>query len=478
MTHSRKPIALSLLTGLILSGCVVGPDYKRPQVTVPDSVRGQVTPADAASLADQPWWSVFGDPRLQDLIREATANNYDLQIAAARIERARALVDAATAQGLPQIDYELNAGGERTVVQGLRSADGVNTAFASGTLRAAWELDMWGRIKRSTEGARAALMTQEDIRHGVMLSLVSDVATGYFRLVELDRELQIAQESAATFGKSFDFYTLRFENGRDSRLPVDRAKADVDASNAQVADIKRAIAIQENALSILLGAYPHEIVRGQPLTAQTVPPTTPVGASTALLQRRPDIQAAEHTMMRANAEIGVAVANYFPRIGLGALLGVVGLTIDGDWQGFGLWNLGLSAAGPIYQGGRLKAAYNERRAFWDETVAEYRKTVIGAFQETADALAAQQHLVARRTALEAQVESLRRASSTARDRYDFGLASYYEVLEADQQLFPAEVELARTQRDQLLAVVDLYRALGGGWQVPATTTAPQPAAGG
>ena len=363
------------------------------------------------------------------------------------------------------------------MVQGLRSADGVNTAFASGTLRAAWELDMWGRIKRSTEGARAALMTQEDIRHGVMLSLVSDVATGYFRLVELDRELQIAQESAATFGKSFDFYTLRFENGRDSRLPVDRAKADVDASNAQVADIKRAIAIQENALSILLGAYPHEIVRGQPLTAQTVPPTTPVGASTALLQRRPDIQAAEHTMMRANAEIGVAVANYFPRIGLGALLGVVGLTIDGDWQGFGLWNLGLSAAGPIYQGGRLKAAYNERRAFWDETVAEYRKTVIGAFQETADALAAQQHLVARRTALEAQVESLRRASSTARDRYDFGLASYYEVLEADQQLFPAEVELARTQRDQLLAVVALYRALGGGWQVPATT-APQPAAGG
>ena len=471
MTHSRKPIALCLLSGVLLAGCVVGPDYKKPDVSVPTSFRGQTDGVEAASFADQSWSSVFADPQLQALIGEALANNYDLQVAVARIEQARALVDVAVSQGLPQLDYEVTAGGQRPLIQGVDSADTTNIATAGGILRAAWELDMWGRIRRSTEAARANLLAQEDVRRGVMLSLVSDVATGYFRLLELDRELQIAQDSANTFGKSFDFYTLRFENGRDSRLPVDRAKANFDASNATIADLKRAIAVQENALSVLLGAYPRDIPRGQLLTAATLT-TTPTGVTTALLQRRPDIRAAEHTMMRANAEIGVAVANYFPTIGLSALLGVVGLTVGGDWEGFGTWNLALSAAGPIYQGGRLKAIYNERRAFWDETVAQYKKTVVGAFQETSDALAAQQHLVARRAALEAQVESLRRASATARDRYDFGLASYFEVLEADQQLFPAEAELARTQRDQLLAVVNLYRALGGGWQGPAPTMTP------
>jgi multidrug efflux system outer membrane protein len=216
-----------------------------------------------------------------------------------------------------------------------------------------------------------------------------------------------------------------------------------------------------------LGGYPRTIVRGRGLLEQ-VSPETPLCSTTDLLQRRPDIRAAEQTMIRANAEVGVAMANFFPRIGIGALLGGIGVGISDDFDGFTVGRLALSVTGPIFTGGRLQAIYHERQAFWNETVVQYRKTIVIAFQETSDALVAQQTLVARRAALENQVTALRRSSDLALTRYDAGRASYFEVLEAQQQLFPAEDELAQTQRDQLLAVVGLYRALGGGWKTPAT----------
>ena len=228
--------------------------------------------------------------------------------------------------------------------------------------------------------------------------------------------------------------------------------------------MKRAIAQQENALSVLAGGYPKAIERGRGLTEQSMPPT-PLGSTTALLQRRPDIAAAEQNMMEANAEIGVAMANYIPRVGLSALAGGQGVYLNG-WNGFGLWSLAAGVAGPLYTGGRLQAITRERQAYWDETVAQYKKTILSAFNETSDALIAQQTLVARRAALERQVGDLRRSSDLASMRYDAGRASYFEVLEAQQQLFPAEDALAQTQRDQLVAVVSLYKALGGGWQTP------------
>jgi len=291
---------------------------------------------------------------------------------------------------------------------------------------------------------------------------VSDTAAGYFRLRELDRELAIAEESTATYKKTLDLFTYRFQAGKDSELPVTRTQAAYDSSYANIAALTRQIAQQENALSVLVGRSPGPIERGKLLTEQ-VTPQTPVGATTDLLKRRPDILAAEQVMVGANAEIGVAEANFYPRVGLSSLLGAEGVGVGNGLSGFGLWSLALNAAGPIFTGGRLEAIYRQRQAFWDESVAQYRKTVQIAFQETSDALVAQKTLVGRREALESQIKSLRHSVDLALLRYDAGRASYFEVLEAEQQLYPVEYELAQTQQDQLIAVVNLYKALGGGW---------------
>jgi multidrug efflux system outer membrane protein len=323
-------------------------------------------------------------------------------------------------------------------------------------------LDVWGRIRRSTEAARANLLAQEDVRRAVILTLVGDLAAAYFRLTELDRELAIAADSARAYKSTLDLFTLRFNTGRDSRLPVERAQAAYDSSGADIQDIKREITQQENAISILIGAFPQAIERGLTLDEQTMP-QTPLGSTTALLQRRPDILQSEQNMMSANAEIGVAVADYFPKIGLSTFIGGEGLAVTNTVQTFGIWNLALSAAGPIYSGGRLESVYRERQAFWDETVAQYKQKVLIAFQETSDALVAQKTLADRRTALISQVRALQNSVDLALQRYENGRASYFEVLEAQQQLFPAQDALARNERDELIAVVNLYKALGGGW---------------
>jgi multidrug efflux system outer membrane protein len=448
----------------LIAACTMGPEYKQPPVQVPDTFRDQIGPADAASIADLPWWSVFNDPPLQALVTEALHNNYDLQVAVSRIEQAREIVAQAQSEGAPQIGYNLGAAGQKDIVAGARSATSATYGTFGGVINAAWEFDVWGRIRRSTEAAQANLLGQEDVRRGVMLTLVTDIAAGYFRLLELDRELAIDQDSVATYRQTFDLFNDRFKAGKDSDLPVQRSRALYEAAQANVATLKRLMTQQENALSVLSGRPPGAIARGRLLTDQGLP-AAPVGETTALLKRRPDILAAEQTMVNANAEVGVALANFYPKIGLSALVGGDGVTFGSGVQGFGIWGLALSAAGPIFTGGRLQAIYHQRQAFWDETVAEYRKTILTAFQETSDALIAQQTLVKQRENIEGQILALRRSESIARLRYDDGRASYFEVLEAQQQLYPAEYELAQTQRDQLLAVVSLYKALGGGWQV-------------
>jgi multidrug efflux system outer membrane protein len=461
-----------VLPAIFLAGCATGPDYKKPEVTPPAQVRFQLPGAEAASIADTPWWGVFNDEALHSLITQTLAANLDIQVAVARIEQARAMVGVAQSQSKPQVGYQAGAGGQNAFVPGRDSAETVDYAYVGGLLNATWEMDVWGRIRHSTDAAKARLLAQEDVRRGVLLTLVSDTAAGYFRLLELDRELVIAEDSVRVYKQTLDLFSLRFEAGRDSQLPVERARANYDASAARISDLKRAIGQQENALSVLAGGYPKAIERGRGLTEQSMPPSA-VGSTTDLLQRRPDILAAEQTMIGANAEVGEAIANYYPKIGLSALLGGQGVSI-GSWSGFGLWSLGLSAAGPLYTGGRLQSITKERQAYWDETVAQYKKTILAAFRETSDALIAQQTLVSRRSALERQVVDLRRSSDLALTRYDAGRASYFEVLEAQQQLFPAEDALAQTQRDQLVAVVSLYKALGGGWQEPPAAPTAQP----
>jgi multidrug efflux system outer membrane protein len=434
----------------------------------PAQFRSQISAADATSFADLGWWQVFNDKALQSLISDSLAHNYDLQVAVARIEQARAVVGQAKSQGLPQLGYQAFGGGEKTITP-FPEQNRIDTSeFASGggALNASWEIDLWGRIKHATEAAQAHLLAQEEARRGVMLSLVSEVATGYFRLLQLDRELQIAQESQTAYGQINDLFTLRFQAGRDSGLPKSRSEASLNSSTASIADLKREIAQQENALSILAGGYPRPIERGAPLTAQTMPPNLPVGLTTDLLRRRPDIRQAEQVMVGANAEVGEAVANFYPKLSLSGLLGFIGVDAGGGLSGtFGFWRAGASLVGPIFTGGRLEAEYHERQGFWDEAVASYKRTVLVAFRETSDAMVAQQTLVDRRAALETQVAALRQAVDLAMIRYRGGRATYFEVLEAQQQLFPAEDQLARVQQDQLVAVVDLYKALGGGWKL-------------
>ncbi len=449
---------------LAIASCTVGPNYKAPEVTVAKTFRDQAAQPDASSLADAPWWTVFDDKALQGLLDAALANNLDVQVAIARVEQARAQVGVVKSEAYPQIGYQAFAGGERSAAPGLEGG-ALTYATYGGLINAAWELDVWGRIRRSTEAARANLAAQEDIRRGVMLTLVSDLAASYFRLLELDRDLSIAQESAATYKKNVQLFTLRYEAGRDARLPVDRAEANYQSSQQNIAELTRLIGQQENVISILVGAYPRGVTRGRPLVEQSMPPT-PLGQTTDLLKRRPDILAAEQGMIQANAEVGVAKADFYPTIGLSALAGGQGLNLDrAVFSGFGIWNAAGSVAGPIFTGGRLTATLRQRRAYWDETVAQYKNTILTAFKETSDALIAQRNLVDRRAALQSQVQSLKHAVALSLVRFDAGRASYFEVLEAEQQLYPAEYTLAQTQGDQLVAVVNLYKALGGGWNL-------------
>jgi outer membrane protein, multidrug efflux system len=482
---SRRSIGLRLIVVLsallFLTGCSptaepkgfwgklwkieVGPDYKRPDPEPVQEFRSQIGPAENASLADLPWWGVFKDPQLQQLVAQALAHNYDLQLAVARVDQARSLVWVAASPFYPQADYQAFAGRERIFLPNEEAGGNLTFNAFGALLNATWEIDVWGRIRRSTEAARANLFAQEDVRRGVMLTLASDVATGYFRLLELDRELAIAQDSSRTYKDTLDLFTQRFEFGKDSKLPVERAQAAYDSSIADIAALKRAIAQQENALSILLGAYPKEIERGIELTEQSMP-NAPVGLTTDLLQRRPDIMQAEQVMIGANAEIGVAVANFFPRIGITALYGGQSPNIGDVFESsFSIWNIAGGFAGPLFQGGRLIESYYAQQAFWNGTIAQYKQTVLVAFQEVSDALVAQQTLVEQNAALAHQVAALKESVELSLLRYRAGRSSYFEVLEAEQLLFPTEDALAQTQRDQLLAFVNLYNALGGGWNL-------------
>jgi multidrug efflux system outer membrane protein len=470
-------LAVLIAPALLMADCTIGPKYHRPEVAAPQQFRAQIGATEATSFADAPFWNAFDDPALRSLISEAIANNYDLQVAVARIEQARAQVGVVESQNKPQIGYQVFAGGERTI--GVQNGSSGASTFGTfgGLISAAWELDVWGRIRHETESAEANLLGQEDVRRGVILTLVSDVAADYFQLIGLDRQLAIAEESNRIYKRTLDLFTDRYQAGMDSELPVQRAKAAYDSSTAQIADLKRQIGQMEDAISVLAGAFPRDIARGRALTDQALPPT-PLGATTDVLRRRPDILQAEQVMIGANAEIGVAMANFYPKIGLSALFGGQAIGISNSFAGYTVGNLLGDIAGPITTGGRLHSIYVQRKAFWDESLAQYKKTVLTAFRETSDALIAQQNLVNQRAGLESQTAALQKSVDLALTRYDSGRASYFEVLEAEQQLFPTQDALAQVQRDQLIAVVNLYKALGGGWEAfeaaPTKTAAKSP----
>lgn len=460
-----------------LAGCALGPNYERPPVAAPESTREQVGPTEAASLADLPWWEVFRDPTLQALVENAIGGNYDLRAATARVEAARNLVIVARSDIFPQVGYQGAATRERLFIpQGSRNTT-INAFLGSFNL--AWEIDIWGRIRRATESARADYLATEYVQRAVLLTLVSDVAQAYFELLELDRELEITQTTIKTFGDTLDLFDRRYQGGVGTLLEVSRARAALAEARAAMPEIERQIVAKENQLSLLLGHNPGAIARGAPFDRQRAMPEIPVGLPSQLLERRPDILRAEQAVVAANADIGVALASFFPRFGLTSLYGGQSSELEHLAKGgANVWAIGTSLTGPLFQGGRLLANYAATKAQWEASVAAYEQTALRAFGEVSNALVAREKLALVRSEREQGVDALRTSVDLSLRRYSDGIASYIEVLEAQQQLFPSQLSLARTQRDELIAVVDLYRALGGGWYLaPADWQMPADEAG-
>lgn len=459
-----------------LSSCSLGPLYQRPATVMSETYRGQVDASEALSFADLPWWEIFQDDALRGLIEEAVKNNYDLRVAAARVEEARAFVGVARSELLPQAEYQGGVGQAHSAAQFFIPVPGGQTKdLFMGRFNLAWEFDVWGRIRRSTEAALAELLASEEFRRGVVLSLVSEVAQAYFELREFDLELEIAQRTTESFQKTLDLFSRRLQVGVASKLETARAEASLASTAAVIPNLERFIVAKENQINVLLGRGPGPIPRGAVLTDQMFPPNTPPGLPSQLLERRPDIRQAEQTLVAANARIGVAEANFFPRIGLTALFGGASTDIENVVKGTGnIWAALGQLSGPIVQGGRLYSSYQASLAQWEQTKLQYQQSVITALQEVSNALTNQQKLAEAQREQARAVAAFQESVRLATLRYTGGFAGYFEVIEAQQQLFPAENTLAQTRRDQLIAVVQLYKALGGGWAAYAEHPEPPP----
>jgi multidrug efflux system outer membrane protein len=455
---------VAALAALTIAGCAIGPDYQRPEVAEPPVYRDQTTPAEAASFADLPWWEVFQDEALRALVGEALDNNYDLRVATMRVEEARARAGIARSEFFPQIGGEFDAARGNNAVLGAPAPGAPRDDSFLLAAGMAWEIDIWGRIRRTNEAARAALYASEAFRRGVVLSLTSDVAISYFELLGLDLELAIARSNVDAFTKMRDLFERKYTGGVDSKLGMLRAEASLGTSAATIPDLERRIVEVENRLSVLLGREPGPIPRGRTLLEQSTPPQVPAGIPAQLLARRPDVLEAEQVVVGANALVGVSISEFLPRIGLTGLVGGVSTDLDDVLQKRNsLWSIAGIATTPIFQGGAIYYGWEEAKARWEQAALAYDATVLEALRDVSDALTAREKLAAVREQQELAVDSLNEAVRISTIRYTDGKASYFEVLNAQQDLFPAESELARTERDQLVAIVRIYRALGGGW---------------
>jgi len=465
-----------------LAGCAIGPDYVRPPLAPPERYRGQLTASEAASLADLPWWDAFGDATLQGLIREAILGNYDLRIATARVQQARAQTGIARAAFFPSIGYS----GKVQRSKGFAAFLGIDNSAVDdrldgsnlflGALSATWEIDLWGSIRRSNEAAVAHLLATEEGRRGVVLSLVSEVAQAYFELLELDARLEIARKTTTAYEGIYRIFTDRLEFGVVSQLQTSRAEGALAASAASIPELLSQIASKENQLSTLLGRNPGPVPRGTPLFAQAVPATVPAGLPSALLERRPDVRRLEEQLVAANAQIGVAKAAFLPQLSLTGMLGKASPELSAITAGSStIWSIAAGLAGPIFQGGRILENYRATIAASDEARFEYEKGVTKAFQEVSSNLVALEQLAGAEAELGRAVTALEKAVDLALTRYLYGLSSYLEVLNAEERLFPAQNAQASARLNRLLAYVQLYKTLGGGWNLEDAQALPGPA---
>ncbi|HEX2597475.1 MAG TPA: efflux transporter outer membrane subunit [Terriglobales bacterium] len=454
------------VTLLICTGCAVGPKYKRPTVSVPEGYRGLAPDAGqqtSASLADEKWWTVFQDPQLQQLIRTALVQNYDVRIAATRILQAQAILGITRADQYPTITggaSTTNARAQRTKVlpEFESSANEVNLSLV-------WELDFWGKFRRATEAARASLLATEWGKRAVISSLVSNVATAYFQLRELDLELEISKRTLDSRKQSLNLVEIRARGGVTALIDVRQSEQLVYTAAGSIPDLERRIEQQENFLSVLLGNNPGPITRGKSLVENSVLPTVPAGLPSSLLEKRPDIQATVQQLVAANARIGVAKAAYFPQITLTAIAGYQSPALTDLFTGpAGFWNFGGQLLQPIFTGGRIRSNVRLTEAQQQEAVLFYQSTIQQAFREVSDSLIAYRKDQEFRQQQELLAVAAEDTVRLANVRYSGGVSSYLEVLDSDTRYFDAQLALAQAQLNERLALVQLYNALGGGWE--------------
>lgn len=483
---SKQRIAHRLLTagcagcvfGIILFGCAVGPDYKRPAVDTPSAYRRADTdtnaPSGTNSFANLGWWAIYDDPQLQAYIAEALTNSWDIKIAAARVLQAEAVAQVTRSQFFPTVNgggdlqtYRASERGPTRLPPGTKPDVGYGDVFLS---MPRYEVDLWGRIRRANEAARARLLATVDAQRTVRQTLVFDVASAYLRLLELDLELEIGQRSYVSRTNSLEINVSRQEGGVASLADVYQSKSLVAQAETSIVNTLRLIEQTENELNILLGHNPGKVARGIPLVQQKLRASVPPGLPSSLLERRPDVKAAEEQLVAANADIGQAKAAFFPELTLTGLYGHQTVSLGDLFTGPSrTWQFGPSVTLPLFTGGRLRGQYKLAKAQFDEALASYQQTVQSAFRDVSDGLIEYQRtqeFTVKQTEL---TQANRDAAELANVRYIGGVTSYLEVLFNEQQWFDSELALAKAQLSEYLSVVQLYRALGGGWQ----TTGPQ-----
>ena len=464
---AKRFAVVVLVVGLLAGGASGQKKDARPAVDTPDAFRGAdaTAPTDQSSVGDLKWFEVFKDKELQNLVRTATTQNYDLRAALARVNAARANLGLARSDQFPQVYGSADLTTTHGSTNG-QSGGGRTRSFGGFFLNLlTFELDVWGRLRQQTKAARAELRASEEDRKAVMTVVVGDVATGYFSLLELDSELDIGRRTLATREESLRLIKLRQQGGVATMLDVRQAEELVYQASQTIPDTERAIAQTENQISLLLGNNPAPITRGRPLTGQEELPSVPVGLPSALLERRPDVRAAEASLEAQGALVRAAKAAYFPRVSLTGLLGFQSDQLSNLFTGPSrAWTFVPQVAQPIFTGGRLKSNVKFARAQQELALVQYRQTIQNAFREVSDALVEYRKVKEIRAQQELLVTTLRDRSRLARLRYEGGVDTLLNALDAERELFDAELNLARTRRNELLSLVQLYRALGGGWQ--------------
>jgi multidrug efflux system outer membrane protein len=458
-----RRLILSFVVSL-LSACAVGPDYEKPEIATPDAWR--FTDAEASDVVNTHWWTQFEDPVLDELIDEALRANLDVRSAAARVEQFAARLNITRSEFFPQVGYGVS-GDRQGISDNNAAAMGIDsvTNHYQATINVGWELDVWGRIRRASESARAQLLAAEESRRTVILSLVSSVATSYVGLRSLDRQLEIAIQTRDSRAESLELFELQFSGGVIGQLQLSQIKSEYEVAVSAIPSIERDIAMMENLIAVLLGRNPGTIPRGKTIDELTLA-QIPNGVPSDLLLRRPDIRQAEQDLISNNAQIGVARAAYFPRISLTGLAGFVSGDLDAWFDSdSATWAAGGAVAGNIFTAGRVSGGVKQAEALQQQSLFAYQQSILTALQEVEDALISTQKAREKLISDGRRVESLVEYARIARLRYDNGFTSYIEVLDSERSLFSAELNYVNTQNDVYVGLINTYKALGGGWIV-------------